>query len=84
MQGDIFAELIRLLIVGCTNGCAKFLDLWELEHAVVHINSEHPKHAQWGTCLVSMQAMEELGHFQLLGIVYTFLQHGAVHYNAET
>jgi hypothetical protein len=34
---------------------------WELEHAVVHIDPEHPKHAQWATCLVSMQAMEELG-----------------------
>jgi hypothetical protein len=37
----------------------------ELEHAVVHVDPEHPKHAQWVTCLVSMQAMEELGHFQL-------------------
>jgi hypothetical protein len=31
-----------------------------------------------------MQAVEELGHFQLLGIVYRSLEHGAVHYNAET
>ena len=38
---------------------------WELEHAVVHIDPKHPKHAQWVTCLVSMQAMEELGHVQL-------------------
>jgi hypothetical protein len=37
----------------------------ELEHAVIHVNPEHPKHAQWVTCRVSMQAMEELGHFQL-------------------
>ena len=36
------------------------------------------------TCLVNMQTMEELGHFQLLGIVYRSLWHGAVHYNAET
>ena len=43
----------------------------ELEH-VIHFNPEHPKHAQWVTCLVTMQAMEELGHF------------GAVHYHAET
>jgi hypothetical protein len=42
----------------------------ELEHAVVRIDLEHPKHAQWVTCLLSVQAMEELGHFQLLGIVY--------------
>jgi hypothetical protein len=33
----------------------------ELEHAVVNVNPEHPKHAQWVTCLVSMQAMKELG-----------------------
>ena len=37
----------------------------ELEHAVVHVDPEHPNHAQWVTCLVSMQVMEELGHFQL-------------------
>ena len=35
----------------------------ELEHAVIHVDPEHPKHAQWVACLVSMQAMEELGHF---------------------
>jgi hypothetical protein len=40
--------------------------LWELEHAVVHIDPEHPKQAQ---CLVRMQAMEELGDVQLPGIV---------------
>ena len=50
----------------------------ELEHAVVHFDPEHPKHAQWVTCLVSMQVMEELGHFQLFH-VYTH-----VHYHAET
>ena len=44
--------------------------LRELEHAVVHFDPEHPKHAQWVTCLVSMQAMEELGHLQLPGFVY--------------
>ena len=55
----------------------------ELEHAVIH-DPEHPKHAQWMTCLVCMQAMEELGHFQLQGIVYRSLRHGTVHYHAET
>ena len=34
----------------------------ELEHAVVYVDPEHPKHAQWVKCLVSMQAMEELRH----------------------
>ena len=57
---------------------------WELEHAVVHINPGHPKHTQWLKCLVSMQAMEKLGHIQLPGIVYRSLQHGAVHYHAKT
>jgi hypothetical protein len=37
----------------------------ELGHAVVHVDPEHSKHAQCVTCLVSMQAVEELGHFQL-------------------
>ena len=56
----------------------------ELEHSVVNINPEHPKHAQRVTCEVSMQAMEELGNVQLPGIVYRSLRHGAVHYHAET
>ena len=56
----------------------------ELEHAVVHIDPEHPKCAQCVTCLVSMTALEELRHFQLPGIVYRSLQYGAVHSHAET
>ena len=56
----------------------------ELDDALIHVIPEHPKHAQWVKCLVSMQAMEELGHFQLTGVVYRSLQHGAVHYHAET
>jgi hypothetical protein len=55
-----------------------------MEHADVQVDPEHPKCAQWVTCLVSAQAMEELGHFQLPGIVYRSLQHGAMHYYAET
>ncbi len=56
----------------------------ELEPAVVYADPEHPKHAQWVTCPVSMLAMQELGCFQLPGIVYRPLQHGAVHYHAAT
>ncbi len=56
----------------------------ELEHAVVYADPEPPKHAQWVTCPVSMLAMQELGCFQLLGIVDRSLQHGAVHYHAAT
>jgi hypothetical protein len=56
----------------------------ELGHAVIHIDPEHPKHAQWVTCLVLMQVMEELGHFQLPDIVYRSLRHGVVCYHAET
>ena len=55
---------------------------WELEYTVGHVDPEHPKHAQWETCMVSLKAMEELGHFHLPGIVYRSLQHGAVHYHA--
>ncbi len=48
----------------------------ELEHAVVYTNPEHTKHAQWVTCPVSMLAMQELGCFQLPGILYIImLQH---------
>ena len=56
----------------------------ELEHAVVYANPEHPKHAQWVTCPVSMLAVQELGCFQLPGIVYRSFQHGAVHYHTAT
>ncbi len=56
----------------------------ELEHTVVYANPEHPKHAQWVTCPVGMLAMQELGCFQLPGIMYRSLQHGAVHYHAAT
>ena len=45
----------------------KVAEYWrELECIVVHVNPEHAKHAQCVTCLVSMQALEELGHFQEL------------------
>jgi hypothetical protein len=84
-------ELIRQLIVACgmlsQSSSIAVRSCWilaELEHAVVHVNPEHPKHAQWVTCLVSTQVMEELGHFQLPGIVYRSLRHGAVPYHAET
>ncbi len=82
-------ELIRLLIAECWSTPLQWLyevaGYWqELEHAVVYANPEHPKHAQWVTCPVSMLAMQELGCFQLPGIVYRSLQHGAVHYHATT
>ncbi len=48
----------------------------ELEHAVVHADPEHPKHAQWVTCPVSMLAMQELGCFQLPLIVQTLATWG--------
>ena len=42
----------------------KVADYWqELEHAISHVDPEHPKHAQWLTCLVSMQAMEKTDVF---------------------
>ncbi len=56
----------------------------ELENAVLYTGPEHPKHAQWVTSPVSMLAVQELGCFQLPGIVYRSLQHGAVHYHAAT
>jgi len=58
------------------NGCVKLLDIGR--------TWKHPKHAQWVTCPVSMLAMQELRCFQLPGIVYRSLQHGAVHYHAAT
>ena len=62
----------------------KIVDLHQagLEHAAVHVDPEHPKHAQWLTCLVRMQTMEELGLFQLPGFVYRSMRHGAMRYHA--
>ncbi len=79
-------ELIRLLIVACGmlvhSSSMAVWSCWIL--ARTRTDPEHPKHAQWVTCPVSMLAMQELGCFQLPGIVYRSLQHGAVHYHAET
>jgi hypothetical protein len=44
---------------------------------VVHVDPEHAKHDHLVTCLVSMQAMEELRHFQLPGIAYRYLRQWA-------
>ncbi len=82
-------ELIRLLIVECWSTPLQWLcevaGYWqELEQAVVYADPEYPKHAQWGTCSVSMLAMQKLWCFQLPGIVHRSLQHGVVHYHAAT
>ncbi len=67
------------------NGLFEVVGYWqELEHAVVFADPEHPKHAQWVTCPVSMLVMQELGCFQLPGIKYRSLQHGAMHYHDAT
>ena len=54
------------------NGCAKLLDIG----------------GNWNTLLCtsiqSIPNMEELGHVQLPGNMYTSLQHRAMHYHAET
>ena len=41
----------------------------QLEHTVLHVDPGHLKHARWVIVLLSMQAMEELGYFQLPGVV---------------
>jgi hypothetical protein len=54
-------EVIGLLIVECCptpQWLCEVAGYWrELEYSVIHVDSEHPKHAQWVTCLVSMKAM---------------------------
>ncbi len=71
-------------IRAATVGSSGRNDCQELEHAVVYADPEHPKHAQWVTCPVSMLAMQELRCFQLPGIVYRSLQHWAMHSHAAT
>ena len=77
-------ELIRLLSVACGvlshSSSMAVRSCWILvgTGTVVHVDTEHPKNTQWVTCLVSMQAMEELVHFQLPEIVYRSLPQGAL------
>ena len=34
------------------NGCAEVYGYWrEMEHTLVQVDLEHPKHAQWLTCM---------------------------------
>jgi hypothetical protein len=83
-------SLIRLLIVACGilshSSSMAVRSCWILAGTGTrcHRRRSRVPYVQWVTCLVSMQAMEELGHFQLPGIVYRSLRHGAVHYHAET
>jgi hypothetical protein len=60
-------ELIKAVDCGLVECCptplqwlCKVAGYWqELEHAVLLVNPEHSKPAQWVTCLVIMQDMEE-------------------------
>ncbi len=80
-------ELIRLWLwpVECWSTPLQWLcevaGYWqELEHVVVYADPEHPKHAKWVTCPVSMLAMQELGCFQLPGNWCTDPCNMSVHY----
>jgi hypothetical protein len=67
------------------NGCAMLLDTAGNWNTLSYTSIQGiPNMLKWVTFLVSMQAMEELGHYLLPGIVYRSLRHGAVHYHAET
>ena len=63
------------------NGCAKLLDIGGNCNMLSSTSIQSITNMLNGfvTFLVSMQAMEELGHFPLPGIVYRSLQLGAVH-----
>lgn len=63
-----------LLFKGC-QGCRILAGIGT---RVIHTDSEHPRHAQQVTCLVSMQTMQELGHLQFSGIVCSFLHYRAM------
>jgi hypothetical protein len=77
-------QLIRLLIVACgivplLFGCVKLLDIDGNWNTLSYMSIQSiPNMHKWVTCL------RELGGFQLPGIVYRSLWHGAVHYHAET
>ena len=72
MQRDIFAlswSTCWLWPVQCSPTLQLFCEVtgyWqELERTIGHIDPEHHKHAQWVTCLVSMQAMGKTGTFSV-------------------
>ncbi len=59
------------------NGFAKLLDIGRNWNMLSYTSIQSiPNMLIWVTCPVSMLAMQELGCFQLPGIVYRFLQHG--------
>jgi hypothetical protein len=66
------------------NGCAKLLDIDGNWNTLSYTSIQSIPNILNGWCVVSMQAAEELGHFQLAGVVYRSLRHGAVYYHAET
>jgi hypothetical protein len=81
---------IRLLIVACGmlyhSSSMAVRSCWILAGTGTHCCTHWIRASQ--TCpmgdMSGIQAMEELGHYQLPGIVYRSLQHGALNYHAET
>ncbi len=65
------------------NGCTKLLDIGRNWNTLSYTPIQSIPNMLNG-CPVSMLAMKELGCFQLPGVVYRSLQHGAVHYHAAT
>ncbi len=84
-------ELIRLLIVVCAmlvhSSSMAVRSCWILAGTGTRCRIRRSRASQtcsMGDMSVSMLAMQELGCFQLPGIEYRSLQHGAVHYHAAT
>ncbi len=84
-------ELIRLLIVACGmlvhSSSMAVWSCWILAGTGTRCRIRRSRASQ--TCSMGDMSgeyagMEELGCFQLPGIVYRSLQHGAVHYHAAT
>ncbi len=66
------------------NGCVKLLNIGRNWNTLSYTLMQSIPNMLNGSCPVSMLAMQELGCFELPGIVYRSLQHGAVHYHAAT
>ncbi len=66
------------------NVCVKLLDIGRNWSTLSYTPIQSIQTCSMGTCPVSMLVMQELGCFQLPGIVYRSLHHGAVHYHATT
>lgn len=86
IRGPVVLQVIKFMTqvqVISPEWLCKVTGYWQ-ELKPVQIDAEHCNHAQWVTCLPSVQVMKELRCFWRLRIVLRSLEHGSVHYHGAT